>query len=70
MLNTLQQNLYMEIITHDGFITNLVLSPKCVQMLRVGCRAVILNWWVATHFWVADPFSVGRGPLPGQLKKI
>ena len=27
---------------------------------------VVLNWWVVTQKWVADPFSVGRGPLPGE----
>jgi len=32
-------------------------------------KPVILNWWVTTHFWVADPFSVGRVPLPGQKNK-
>jgi len=34
------------------------------QLRAEWCRAVILNWWVA------DPFSVGRGPLPGQKKKL
>ena len=29
------------------------------------CKAVVLNWWVGTQKWVADPFSVGHGPLPG-----
>ena len=28
--------------------------------------AVVLNWWVVTQNWVADPFSVGRGPLGGE----
>ena len=26
-------------------------------------RAVVLNWWVATQKWVADPFWMGRGQL-------
>jgi len=35
-----------------------------LQCFYVSSRAVILNWWVA------DPFSVGRGPLPGQKKML
>ena len=30
------------------------------------CGTVVLNWWVETQKWVADLFSVGRGPLSGE----
>ena len=38
----------------------------------VSSRAVVLNWWVGTQKWVPEPFSVGRGSLPGEgnAKKI
>ena len=33
---------------------------------RYFIRPVVLRCWVATQKWVADPSSVGRGPLPGE----
>ena len=43
------------------------LSPCLLRLAGTwgNFKAVVLNWWVTTHFWVAEPFSVGRGPLPG-----
>ena len=36
------------------------------QKSEICTRTGVLNWWVGTQKWVADPFSVGRGPLPGE----
>ena len=42
------------------------LPPELQKIIGRPSRAVILNWWVPTQKWVADPFSVGRRSLPGQ----
>ena len=46
-----------------------VVDPELVTLLDSICyrsRPVVLNSWVGTQKWVADLFSVGRGPLSGE----
>ena len=63
------QRLQTELDVSEQVQKDFVKLSQTLQVSRkrqLMSKSVVLNWWVATQKWVADPFSVGRGPLSGE----